>query len=357
MSLLSGQVYEIRTLEDQLNVIGEKYGEEVKRQIHERITYPSPWLAELYRKWERFVPQKRRQNGHMDTGNLVEELTNAIKANVPEYTTGGGSENTRLNEMGKVFFKAIYFKITSVIRQRRGIQAVQKGTSTDFTLDRPEGTNVSWTSALAGFLGLGGGGNIGVGQVGPMKGTVPSQPYIVTDESRTVPGQTYPLLGDTDAILGSVRLRYREVLERTGALTGGTPKEIGEILERLGEMTRTFAAGLDFPGKDPNPGTIDQKALNVAANGVVEWINKDGPHRRTARGKGNIDIVHGRLINALRGNSGASETLRALKSIKGAAIEDIGYRLFPESSEFPYKPYMGTYEMNEEDLREAGFIN
>jgi hypothetical protein len=241
-------------------------------------------------------------------------------------------------------------------RQRRGIQAVQKGTSTDFTLDRPEGTNVSWTSALAGFLGLGGGGNVGVGQVGPMRSTVPSQPYIVHEESRTVPGQTYPLFSDTDAILGSVRLLYREVLERTGALTGGTPEEIGKILERLGEMTRIFAAGLYFPEKDPTRGTIDQKALNVAANGVVEWINKDGPRRQTARGKGNSDIVRGRLINALRGNSGASETLSALENINEAVIEDIGYRLFPEWSEFPYEPYMGTVEMNEEDLRAAGLV-
>ena len=229
--------------------------------------------------------------------------------------------------------------------------------SIDFTVDNPEGTNASLGSLLLGFFGLGGGDNVGVGQVGPMRSMDSSQPLIMSDESRIVSGQqTFPILGGTDAILGSVRERYREVLERTGALRGGTPEEIGEILERLGEMTRTFAEGLVFKGKDTARGAIDQKALDVAANGVIEWINKDGPHRRVATGKGGIEFAYGRLINALRGKSDASGTLSALRSIGEAATKDIGYRLFPDSSDFPFEPIIATEEMNEDDLRAGGFM-
>lgn len=239
------------------------------------------------------------------------------------------------------------------------IAMTARSKSIDFTVNNPEGTNASLGSLLLGFFGLGGGDNVGVGQVGPMRSMDLSQPIIMSDGSRIVSGQqTFPILGDIDAILGSVGQRYREVLERKGLLRGGTPEEIGEIMKKLGEMTRIFAQGLKFPRKDPTFGIIDQKALDVAANGVVKWINKDGPHQRTYERKDGKQVVSGRPINAFRGNTDASSTLNALKSISGRAIEDIGYEIFPEDSKFPFKPYAqfsATEEIPEDVLREAGY--
>ena len=361
-TLKANQVYVVRSLEEQLNMIKRDHGEAAAQDLYRRYTNPDPWLKEFYKKWATFTPGNRHQSGQMDTGTLMHDTINEIKIHVPGFTNvwditdpdqrRRNLDKIALTEMGKDLSNVIYLKIHADIRSRNSIQGVPSPirTSTDFTLDRPEGTNVSLGSFLLGFFGLGGGGD-GVGQVGPMRSMDSSEPFIMFGSQKTVAGQTFPSWGGTDAILGSVRERYREVLERTGALRGGTTKEIGEIMERLGEMTRIFAQGLFFEEKDPTPGIIDQRAMNAAADGVIEWINKDGPHRQTATGKGSIDIVHGRLINALRGNSDASETLGALKSIKGAAIEDIGYSLFPESGDFSFKPYL---VMDEDNLKAAG---
>jgi len=371
MSLKENQVYIVRTLEEQLNMIERDHGEAAAQDLYRRCKYPDPWLKEFYKKWATFTPGNRHQSGQMDTGTLMHDTINEIKIHVPEFTNVWGItdpdqrrrnlDKIALTEMGRDLMKLIYLKIHADIRVRNSIQGVPSSirTSTDFTLDRPEGTNVSWTSALAGLFGLGG-GNVGVGQVGPMRNMDLTQPLIMVDESRIVSGQqTLPSRGDVDAILGIVGQRYMNVLEKKGLLKDGTPSEIAAIMEWLGEMTRIFAQGLNFSGKDPTPGIIDQKALDVAANGVVKWINKDGPHLRTFTRKGGIQVTSGRPINAFRGNTDASSTLNALKSISGRAIEDIGYKLFPEDSKFPFEPYAqysATEEIPEDVLREAGMI-
>lgn len=372
MSLKEKQVYEVTSLEQQLNKIAKKYGQATANNLIVRITNPDPWLETFYEKWTTFTPGSRKRSGQMDSGTLLEDTMNEIKIHVPEFTyvpditdpdkRGRNLDKIALTRMGKELTKVIYLKIHADIRSRNFIQGKQRPTptSTDFTLDRPEGTNVSLGSFLLGFFGLGGGDNVGVGQVGPMRSTEVTESYIVSDESRVVPGQqTFPSRGDIDAILGIVGPRYMNVLKKKGLLKDGTPKEIAAIMEWLGKMTEIFAQGLSFPKKDPTYGIIDQKALDVTANGVVKWINKGGPHPRTFTRKDGIQNTGEREINAFRGNTDASATLKALNSIKGRAIEDIGYKLFPESSKFPFKPYVqfsATEEIDEDVLRDAGLI-
>ncbi|MGB0550029.1 MAG: hypothetical protein ACPGR8_12940, partial [Limisphaerales bacterium] len=56
MSLKEKQVYEVTSLEQQLNKIAKKYGQATANNLIVRITNPDPWLETFYEKWTTFTP-------------------------------------------------------------------------------------------------------------------------------------------------------------------------------------------------------------------------------------------------------------------------------------------------------------